>query len=144
METFSLQSTSAKRLGPSQSTQQTRKRIYNRNPVAQEALNVMRNLGNNIKPKDDFDVFGEYVASELRKSTNAQQVAIAKQRINAALFDLEMSNFLSFRTTPSDISSCHTPSSALDETENNSVSILDGILKDGNHDTEQNADYLTL
>lgn len=63
------------------------KRWYS--PVSEEAFSV----GKNVQYKDEYDIFGELVACQLRKCTDLRERAIAKQRINQVLFDLEMSSW---------------------------------------------------
>ncbi|KAG8246544.1 hypothetical protein J6590_082471 [Homalodisca vitripennis] len=107
-------------------TKPPKRRRYN--PVAQEALSVMKNLGDKIKPRDEIDAFGEYVAGQLRKCTDLRQMAVTKHRINQALFDLEIANLPSNQPTPN----ISTPSRMSYETDE-SVSLLDNFLSD---DTE--------
>ncbi|KAG8277075.1 hypothetical protein J6590_049984 [Homalodisca vitripennis] len=112
--------------GPSTPLQSTltkppKRRRYN--PVAQEALSVMKNLGDKIKPRDEFDAFGEYVAGQLRKCTDLRQMAVTKHRINQALFDLEIANLPSNQPTPN----ISTPSRMSYETDE-SVSLLDNYF----------------
>ncbi|KAG8263366.1 hypothetical protein J6590_035204 [Homalodisca vitripennis] len=115
-------------LTPLQSTltKPPKRRRYN--PVAQEALSVMKNLGGKIKRRHEFDAFGEYVAGQLRKCTDLRQMAVTKHRINQALFDLEIANLPSNQPTPN----ISTPSRMSYETDE-SVSLLDNFLSD---DTE--------
>ncbi|KAG8331179.1 hypothetical protein J6590_046504 [Homalodisca vitripennis] len=98
--------------GPSTPLQSTltkppKRRRYN--PVAQEVLSVMKNLGDKLKPRDEFDAFGEYVAGQLRKCTDLRQMAVTKHRINQALFDLEIASLPSNQPTPNTLrlQECH-------------------------------------
>ena len=47
--------------------------------MAKEAYLVLKKLGDNIKVKDEFDVFDEHVACQLRKCTDLPDQALAKQ-----------------------------------------------------------------
>ncbi|KAG8241857.1 hypothetical protein J6590_077126 [Homalodisca vitripennis] len=105
-------------------TKPPKRRRYN--PVAQEALSIMKNLGDKIKPRDEFDAFGEYDAGQLRKCTDLrQQMVVTKHRINQALFYLEIANLPSNQPTPK----ISTPSRMSYETDE-SVSLLDNFLSD--------------
>lgn len=64
-----------------------------RNTIADEAYSVMKAVGNNLKKKDEFDIFGDLVACELRKCSDKRYVALAKRRISDILFDVEMHEF---------------------------------------------------
>ncbi|KAG8334698.1 hypothetical protein J6590_084495 [Homalodisca vitripennis] len=63
------------------------------NPMAQEAYTVIKTLGEKINTKDKFEAYGVHVACQLRKATNLQDLAVAKKKINDALFDLEMATY---------------------------------------------------
>lgn len=64
-----------------------------RNTMADEAYSVMKEVGSNLKKKDEFDIFGDLVACELRKCSDKRYVALAKRRISDILFDVEMHEF---------------------------------------------------
>lgn len=64
-----------------------------RNTMADEAYCVMKEVGSNVKKKDEFDIFGDLVACELRKCSDKRYVALAKRRISDILFDVEMREF---------------------------------------------------
>ncbi|KAJ8883954.1 hypothetical protein PR048_015810 [Dryococelus australis] len=76
---------------PAKVLERTSKRKYN--PMAEEAYSVMKQLGSKIKQKDDFDVFGENDACQLRKITYVCSQTIAKHRINQSVFWMEMPSF---------------------------------------------------
>lgn len=56
-----------------------------------EAYKFMRSVQDNVKPKDDFAVYGENVASRMRGAKqDSRAISIAKNRIDNILFQLEM------------------------------------------------------
>lgn len=100
----------------------------------------MKRLGNNIKVKDDLDVFGENVACHLRKMKDERNRVVAKHRINQVLFEMELAEYsnssssapsTSFNTT-SRPSSAGSPSllrqDSVDEpfSVTNSLAVVDG------------------
>ncbi|CAH2014092.1 unnamed protein product [Acanthoscelides obtectus] len=54
-----------------------------------EAYAVMKHLSSNIKKRDNFDVYGEYVANTLRNLQNKSIVASTKFQINNILYQAE-------------------------------------------------------
>lgn len=62
----------------------------------QAMVKQMREVGNSIlnkSPRDEFQIFGDYVACELRKLADksyAMALAVAKQKITAALQEAEI------------------------------------------------------
>lgn len=71
-----------------------------RQEQAEEAYKVMKDMKNNTNKRDEFSVFGELVANKLRKCVhNPRSVAIAQHKINEILFNLEMEQFSTQRTT---------------------------------------------
>lgn len=64
-----------------------------RSSIADEAYSVVKEVGSNFKNKDEFDIFGDLVACELRKCRDKKYVALAKRRISDVLFDVEMHEF---------------------------------------------------
>lgn len=51
---------------------------------------MMKKLQSNIKEKDEYDVFGENVAFQIRRLSSERNKALAKHRINQILFEIEM------------------------------------------------------
>lgn len=76
---------------PSVSAIKILKRKRKLNPMVEKALQSVTNLRRKVHQRDEFDVFGEYVAFQLRKLKSDRNKAIAKNQINKILFDLEMS-----------------------------------------------------
>lgn len=67
-----------------------------------EAYTFMWSIQDQVKPKDDFAVYGENVASRMRNANQTSRaVAIAKNRIDTILFQLEMGEFASQICYPS-------------------------------------------
>jgi hypothetical protein len=57
--------------------------------MEEEAYNVLKVAANCLTSTDDFSIFGQMVASQLRK-LNQRNQAIAKNYIQNYLFDMEM------------------------------------------------------
>ncbi|GBO10294.1 hypothetical protein AVEN_135557-1 [Araneus ventricosus] len=88
---------------PSRCSKRAGKRRFN--PMIEEVYSVTGKSGKIVETRDEFDLFGGYIACQLRKCTDLHDMAVAKHRINQILFDLELSNLnresnenLSFRS----------------------------------------------
>lgn len=57
-----------------------------------EAYAVMTQLSSNVKKRDDFDVYGEYVANTLRNLKCKSVLTYAKYEINNVLYRAEISD----------------------------------------------------
>lgn len=62
------------------------------NGPSEEAYAVMKQLSSNLKKRDDFDVYGEYVAGILRNLKSKSVLAYAKYQINNALYRVKIAD----------------------------------------------------
>ncbi|CAH2001424.1 unnamed protein product [Acanthoscelides obtectus] len=63
-----------------------------KNTKSEEAYTVMKELSSNVKKRDDFDVYGEYVATTLRNLKSKSVQIYAKFEINNILYKAECSD----------------------------------------------------
>ena len=79
----------------------------------QEAYNFLKVAADHLTNKDEFSVFGQMVASQLRK-LNRRNQAVAKNYIQNYLFDMEMSeiNSVPLANTAPNLSYSVTPSTS--------------------------------
>lgn len=81
--------------------------------MSEEAYATMKQLSSNMRKRDDFDVYGEYVAGMLRNLKSKSILAVAKYEINNALYRAEMSdisaNTPESPTTPASDAPASTP-----------------------------------
>jgi hypothetical protein len=58
----------------------------------QEANQFMTAVKQKMENRDEFSIFGEYVASKLHKLEDPRLQSISQNRITNMLFDMEMGN----------------------------------------------------
>lgn len=96
------------------------------NQQADEAYKVMKRLEGNLKPEDEYDVFGKYIATQIRKLNSERARAQAKKKVSDVLFDMEMSEISeqsrNSSVTPNSIATVSTHN--MESNEENSVSVL--------------------
>lgn len=68
----------------------------------EEAISFLRVAANELSAKDEFTIFGQMVASQLRK-LNQRNQAIGKNRIQNCLFELEMEEINTASSKQNDI-----------------------------------------
>lgn len=78
---------------------------------SEEAYAVMKQLSSNVKKRDDFDVYGEYVAGILRNLKSQSILVLAKYEINNALYRAEIADIPSNTPQPVTTPEFDTPAS---------------------------------
>lgn len=72
----------------------------NEDSAAQQAVNCLKSLTQVVSSRDEYAVFGEYVANKLRNCNKSRmEIALAQRNINDVLFKLDM-GFLASEIPP--------------------------------------------
>lgn len=104
----SQEKTAIKTIARVPTTKGTKRRVDTK---SEEAYTVMKQLSSNIKKRDDFDVYGEYVAGILRNLKSKSVLAFAKYEINSALYRAEMADIPTNTPEPSTTPASEPPAS---------------------------------
>lgn len=105
----SQEKTAIKTIARVPTTKGTKRRVLD--TKSEEAYTVMKQLSSNIKKRDDFDVYGEYVAGILRNLKSKSVLAFAKYEINNALYRAEMADIPTNTPEPSTTPASEPPAS---------------------------------
>lgn len=115
----------------SNATTSTSSRKRNKTDESSEILEVLKSAKKKMdekEKKDPFDIYGEYIAAELRSVKDDQAVTQAKYHINNILYELKMGRYTT--TYGYQTASSHPSSTPNNVQETNRLDVVQGETED--------------